>query len=411
MTRNSGLIALLLLLGGCSWFSWLPWVDDKPKDEAKALLKPAPLTKYDFEVNIRRVWKAGIGDGLGRKYLKLRPAVLADRIFAADGYGRLEAFDRFSGKRLWRVQLDKDSGGLLSGFNLMDRTDPSFISGGVGVGSGMVFLGTTNGEVVAFSAADGTQRWIAAVDSEVLAPPVTGQGLVFAQTIDGSLLALEESTGAVRWELDNQVPVLTLRGTATPVFADGVVYAGFANGNLLAVKANNGEPAWEHRVMLPEGRSELDRMVDVDSTPLLDGPLLYAVSYQGSLHGVRLTDGALLWERDMSSFLDMATGYGQIYVVDQHDTVIAIDRQSADEVWRQEALARRQLSAPVAFSNYLAVTDAEGYIHIMAQSDGRLLGRRKLDGDGVRSNMIYADGTLYALGNSRSLQALDVVVK
>ena len=113
----------------------------------------------------------------------------------------------------------------------------------------------------------------------------------------------------------------------------------------------------------------------------------------------------------MSSFLDLEMGYGQIYVVDQDDTVIAIDRQSAEEVWRQEALARRRLSAPVAFSNYLAVTDNEGYIHILAQSDGRLLGRRKLDGDGVRSRMIYADGRLFALGNSGALQALEVVVR
>ena len=381
------------------------------KDEKKALLKPAPLTKYPFEVDIRRIWKSGVGDGLGRKYLNLRPALLADRVFAADGYGRLEAFDRFSGKRLWRVQLDEDSGGFFSGFNLFDRTDPSFVSGGVGAGAGMVFLGTTNGEVLAFSASDGTQVWRAEVDSEVLAPPVAGEGLVFTQTIDGSLLALEQSTGAVRWEIDNQVPVLTLRGTATPVYDTGVVYAGFANGNVLAVKANNGEPAWEHRVMLPEGRSELDRMVDVDSTPLVDGPILYTVSYQGSIHGVRRTDGELLWERDMSSFLDLEMGYGQIYVVDQDDTVIAIDRQSAEEVWRQEALARRRLSAPVAFSNYLAVTDNEGYIHILAQSDGRLLGRRKLDGDGVRSRMIYADGRLFALGNSGALQALEVVVR
>ncbi|MCB1684590.1 MAG: outer membrane protein assembly factor BamB [Pseudomonadales bacterium] len=412
MTRNLGLIVMLLLLGGCSWFSWLPWVGDSEKDAEKALLKPAPLTKYEATVNVRRLWKAGVGDGLGRKYLKLQPALLADRIYAADGYGRLEAFDRFTGKRQWRVQLpDESGGGFLSGFNFIDRADPSFVSGGVGAGAGMVFLGTTDGEVIAFSAADGEERWRTRVDSEVLAPPVTGQNLVFVQTIDGSLVALEARTGAIRWELDNQVPVLTLRGTSTPVYTDGVVYAGFADGKLLAVKADKGEPAWEHRVMLPEGRSELDRMVDVDATPLIDGPLIYVVSYQGNIQGLRRSDGALLWEQKMSSFLDLDMGYGQIYVVDQDDTVIAIDRQTAEIVWSLKDLARRRLSAPVAFSNYIAVTDDEGYLHIIAQSDGRLLGRRKLDGDGVRSRMVYADGTLYALGNSGSLQALEVVIK
>jgi outer membrane protein assembly factor BamB len=400
----------VLLLGGCSLFSWLPWVDGGKKKDAEST-KPAKLTKYDPEVRITRLWKTSVGKGLGRKYLRIRPVILADRIYAADGYGRIEAFDRFKGRRIWRTQLPSESGGLLSSLNFLDRTDVSFISGGVGAGGGYVFLGSTNGDVIAFSAADGTEVWRANVDSEVLAPPVTGEGLVFVQTIDGSLIALELGSGETRWGLDNQVPILTLRGTATPVYDGGVVYAGLANGNLLAVRAENGEPIWEHRVMLPEGRSELERMVDVDSTPLVEGPIIYVVSYQGNVRGVRRQDGNPLWEMAMSSFLDLDEGYGQLYVVDEDDTIVAIDTQTAEEAWRQDALARRQLSSPVVFSNYVAVTDSDGYLHILAQSDGRLLGRRKLDGKGVRSRMIYADGTLYALGNSGSLQALEVSVR
>jgi outer membrane protein assembly factor BamB len=152
-------------------------------------------------------------------------------------------------------------------------------------------------------------------------------------------------------------------------------------------------------------------MVDVDSTPLVEGPMVYAVSYQGNLRGLRRQDGNPLWEVPMSSFLDLDTGYGQIYVVDDEDTIIAIDTRTAEESWRQDALARRELSSPIAFSNYLAVTDSDGYIHILAQSDGRLLGRRKLDGKGVRSRMVYADGILYVLGNSGSLQALEITVR
>ena len=307
--------------------------------------------------------------------------------------------------------MPSESSGFFGSLNVMDRTDPSFVAGGVGAGAGLILIGTTNGEVHAFSAADGTPRWRGETNSEVLAPPVVGEGLVFAQSIDGSLTAMEADTGELRWRVDNQVPILTLRGTATPVYDEGVVYAGFADGNLIAVRADNGEPIWEHRVMLPEGRSELDRMVDVDSTALIDGPMIYAASYHGNIHGIRREDGNLLWEIKVSSYLDLDMGYGQIYVIDEDDVLIAIDRQTAEEVWRQDALARRQLSSPVAFSNYVAVTDAEGYIHIIAQSDGRLMGRRKLDGKGVRSRMVYSDGTLYAMGNSGSLQALEVVVR
>jgi outer membrane protein assembly factor BamB len=149
-------------------------------------------------------------------------------------------------------------------------------------------------------------------------------------------------------------------------------------------------------------------MVDVDSTPLVRGPSIFAVAYQGNLHALRRGDGNMIWEMKMSSFLDTADGYGQIYVVDENDVVTAVDQGTAEVVWRQEALWRRRLSSPTAFSNYIAVADDDGYLHILAQSDGRLLGRRKLDGKGVRSRMIYVDGVLYAMGNSGSLTALEI---
>ena len=378
--RKCVLLLLTVTMTGCSWFTWLPWVD---KDE----------------------------EGLGRKYLRLDPVVLADRVYAADGYGAVQAHDRFTGKRVWRARIGAVESGFLGAFNFMDRKDPSFVSGGVGAGAGYVFMGTTAGEVVALSAANGAEAWRTLVGSEVLAPPVSGDDLIFVQTINGRLLALEEHTGEIRWSFDNQVPVLTLRGTGTPVFGNGVVFAGFASGKVIALRAESGEPVWEHRVMLPEGRSELDRMVDVDGTPLLMGSILYAVAYQGKLKALRQTDGRMLWEMDMSSFLDLSEGYGQIYVVGDDDVVTAIDQQSAQVVWKQEGMVRRKLTSPIAFSNYLAVGDSEGYLHILAQSDGRFLGRRKLDGDGLRSAMITADGVLLVLGNSGSLHALEINVR
>ena len=413
--RTVPLLAAALLAGGCSWFSWIPGIGDK--DDKEDVLKPAELVDFEPESRIRQLWRSKIGKGLGRKYLRLDPAPLADRIIAADGYGVVEARDRFSGKRVWRANIgqggraDRSPRSGMGRFvprirlGLFDRRDPSFVSGGVGVGDGF----TTGGALVALSAADGSEVWRIHVGAEILSRPATGDGAIFIQTIDGRLLALEQTDGTVRWSFDNQVPVLTLRGSASPVFSGDIVYAGFANGMVGAIRTGNGEPLWEHRVMLPEGRSELDRMVDVDGSPLINGPLLYAVSYQGRLKALRVADGAAVWQREASSYLDLAAGYGQIYVVDETDAVIAIDEQTAEEVWRQEALYRRKLSSPVAFSNYLVVGDDDGYLHVLAQSDGRFLARRKLDGDGLRSGMVVVDGrTLYVLGNSGSLYAIEI---
>jgi len=397
------------LLSGCAWFSWLPFVGNGGDDEAR--LEPAKLVDFEEEVRVRRAWSATIGDGLGKKYLRLRPAVAADRIYVADGYGLVEARERFTGERIWRARIGEDPIGFFGAFNVFDRRDPSYVSGGVGVAFGNVFIGTTSGEVVALSAADGEEVWRADVGSEVLAPPVGAANLVFVQTIEGRLVALERSDGRVRWSFDNQVPVLTLRGTATPVFDSGIVYAGFANGMVAAVRAENGEPVWQHRVMLPEGRSELERMVDVDSTPVVSGGVLYVAAFQGRLKALRANDGSLLWERDISSHVDLADGYNQIYVVNDDDEVVAVDRRTAEEVWRQDGLFRRNLTSPIAFSNYVVVADEDGYVHVLAQSDGRFLGRIRVDGDGVRSRPVVANELFYVLGNSGRLRALNIELR
>ncbi len=397
-----------LMLAGCSWFSWLPWVGD---DEKEDKTKPAELVKFAAEINLDRQWRASIGEGLGKKYLRLTPVVVADRVIAADGYGKLEARNRFTGKRLWRSEIDSLESGWFSGFNFLDRRDPSFLAGGVGAGDGIALLGTTEGYVVAVDVASGSEQWRTNLGSEILSTPTVADDLVFAQSIDGRLVGLDRDSGEVLWTYDNQLPILTLRGTSSPVVADGIVYAGFANGKLVALRASSGEPIWEHRVMLPEGRSELERMVDVDTKPLLVGGAVYIGAYQGRVKSLSRRDGRALWEQEISTFLDLAEGYSQVYSVDEEDVITAIDQQTGDVVWVQEDFKRRQLSSPVAFSNYLAVGDAEGYLHVIAQRDGRHLGRRKLDGDGIRTVGVVADTMLYVLGNSGGLHALEIELK
>jgi outer membrane protein assembly factor BamB len=405
MRRSSRLVLLagLLLSAGCSWFGWLPWVGDG-KDEKKD--GPAELQPFDAEVNVKSIWSASIGDGLGKKYLKLAPAVLADQVFAADAYGDVEARDRFKGKRLWKVSIgkpDKDSF-----FDVTSKRDPSFVMGGVGAGEGVVLIGTARAEVIALSAVDGSERWRAHVSSEVVSAPVASGGLAFAQTSDGRLVGLDVETGAQKWSFDNQVPVLTLRGAGSPVVDGSLVFAGFPTGKVHAFRAATGEPVWEQRVMLPQGRSELERIVDVDGTPVVNGSVLYAASYQGRLKALRVIDGNALWERDISSYLDLAAGYGQVYVVDDQDVIRAFDQNTSEQAWEQRAFYKRGLSSPIVYSSYVIVTDAEGFMHVLAQSDGRILGRRKIDGDGVRSRGVAMEDLIYCLGNDGKLSAVAI---
>ena len=389
-------VAASLLTGGCSLFSWLPWVDKTPKPD-----EPAKLTSYKAQVDIRQRWGASIGSGLGKKYLRLSPYLVADRVVVADAYGNVEARDRFKGKRLWKVRVGRSH----------DKKD-SFLAGGVGGGEGLVLLGTTRAEVIALNVADGKEKWRTQVSSEVLSAPTAGASLAFAAIADGRLVALDVATGQQRWTYDTQVPPLSLRGTAGVVFSPpGIVVTGFANGKVAAVRASTGEALWDQRIMLPQGRSELERIVDVDGTPIVRANAIFAASYQGRVKALRTSDGSVLWEHETSTSVDLAESFGHVYVVNQDDVVTAIDERTADVAWEQKALFRRKLSAPIAFDNYVVVGDADGYIHVLAASDGRLLGREKIDGKGVGSPMRDADGLLYVLGNGGKLAVLSITPK
>ena len=403
VSRTVVVVAGAALLGGCSFFSFLPWIEGEPEDLKEG--EPAKLVDFEAEADIDRLWRAKVGRGLGRKFVRLTPVVVADRVYAADGYGEVVAVNRFDGAEVWSTSIGEPDEGPF--YEFWDRRDPSFVSGGLGAGEGRILLGTTGGEVIALDAGDGSELWRATVSSEVLSRPASAEDVVLAQTADGRLFALEADDGRQRWAYDSQVPLLTLRGTSAPVALGGFVFAGFGDGSVSAVARTSGAPIWKHRVMLPQGRTEMDRLVDVDATPLYANGVLYAVSFQGRLKALGAQDGSLVWEIEASSHLDLAEGYGHVYVVGADDVVTAVGQTSAAVVWEQDALRNRNLTSPIAFGNYLLVGDAEGYLHVLAQSDGRFVARRKLAG-GLRSPMVEVDGDVFVLTNSGRLEALRV---
>ncbi len=389
------------LLTGCAALGKLKfWGDDD--DEAEA---PMPLPDISVEVSLKREWSTSVGKGLGDKYARLTPALLADLIIAADAFGSVVAFDRFTGKRKWRTRIQSADEGFGWGFGA--KRDDAFITSGVAAGEGIAVVGTSNGEAIALDAATGREVWRAGISSEAEGRPAVGGGLVYVMAVDGRLVALDLVTGSEAWNHDGQVPVLTLRGGGAVTYEDGVVYAPFANGKLVALEGEDGNILWEHRMSLAQGRSELQRIIDVDGGALVLGRFIYSANYNGNLKSLRRSDGTSVWEVEVSSFQPLATGYGNVYAVNDEDGVIAVDQREASVVWRQERLLRRELTAPTVVSSYLAVGDSEGYLHLVAQSDGRLVGRVKA-GRSLFSPPVFADGYLYCYDGRGRLSAYSI---
>jgi len=369
--------ALALFVMGCS-------------SSSKKELKPQALEKINAEVQLKREWSTSVGVGQGKLWNTLSPVIVDDRLYVADIKGRVTALDRFTGKAFWTRKLKVA------------------VSGAVGADADRVLLATLEGEVIALDAASGEDLWRSNVNSEVLAAPASNGDVVVVQTQDDRLIALEASNGQQRWIYESSPAVLTLRGTGAPVLTDYVAYAGLSTAKVIAIDTQRGLPIWEQRIAVPTGRTELERMVDIDGGLLLSAGTLYVASYQGQLAGLDAQTGQVLWQREASSYVGVDQGFGNAYISLADGRIEGVDERSATAMWSNDALLRRQLSGPAVFSSYIAVGDIEGYLHLLSQVDGRFVARTKIDGKGVRVQPLVEGGWLYVYGNGGKLVALTI---
>lgn len=379
--KHSSLVTTLLsslLITGCSWLGG---------DDDDAAITPAELVKFKQEVAIKRQWSTSIGSANQDYRNSLRPTVNGDSIFTGDHEGTVTALNVSNGKKVWQVNLDVS------------------VSGGVGYGAGMVMVGTIEGEVYALDASDGSVLWTSQVSSEVVSSPKSNGEIVAVQTIDDRLFALDAKTGEEIWQHDGDAPILSVRGTSESVVTGNMVLSGFDTGKLVAFNPDNGSLIWESRLAVPKGRTELERMVDIDGEPLLVGDVIYAVTYQGRLGALSRGTGRSLWFQDSSSHHAPAYSQEQVYVTEDKDAVRAFKAGSGQPVWINEQLFLRRLTGPARLAGTIAVADAEGYLHLLDPVDGHFVGRVKVDGSGVSAPMLTVGESLIVQANDGSVTA------
>lgn len=355
----------LLALGACSTLDSLnPFSADKAKQ------KIAELPAFEPKIQLQTVWQGRIGAAEG---VTLFPMVVGRSVYAAAANGDLARFDE--GKQAWRIAAGQP------------------ISGGVGADDKLVVVGTPKGEVLAFDAASGKPAWKAAVPSEVLAPPAVTGELVVVRAGDASITGLSAADGKVRWVYQRSIPALTLRSYARPLIVGEVTIAGFPGGKLVAIANNNGAAVWEATVALPKGSTELERMADITSSPVLDGDMVCAVAFQGRVACLDVKTGRSLWARDMSSIVGLDIGEKQVYVTDDKGVIYALAKESGTVAWKMDKLASRGPTRPLVLADGLAMADVQGVAHLLRLEDGAFIGRTKTDGSAVRADLArHADG-------------------
>jgi outer membrane protein assembly factor BamB len=353
-------------------------------------LEPAKLVDIQTTINIKKLWSAKLGESAEFLRVNLRPAGDGSRIYAASRDGKVSAFQPETGKRDWQTELGTE------------------LSAGPGVGEGLVAVGTADGLIIVLDAKTGTERWRANLKGETLAAPVMAGDLVIVVTIDNRLHALRALDGDERWVVEQSTPRLTMRGSATPAISGNTVIAGFDNGRLLAVDIDTGNIVWDTMLVPPSGRSDLERLSDIDGRISVVGQDVYASGYQGRVAAVAAESGQVLWAREISSYVGVEADWTNVYTTDDNGKVFAIFRRNGTESWRQESLLRREPTLPVAFHTTVAVGDMEGYLHFFSVIDGVPVARLRMGKQAISNSPVVVAGRLYVQSDSGDIAAYAV---
>ena len=358
MMKHRVIVLLLAVAAaGCTTLSdtYDRWFGSRPT------VKPALLVPIQPTAQPKIVWRGEVGPAAKSVFF---PAVTGKMVYVASAAGQIVGFDAASGKVATRLNAGQP------------------LSGGVGASGAFILVGTGRGEVLAFDAS-GKQLWKAQLSGEVLAPPAIEGTLVVARAGDGRLYGLDAADGKQRWMYQRTTPPLSLRSYSGVVVDRGAVFAGFPGGRLVALAAANGNVGWDSVVALPKGTTELERVADVIGLPVVDGDRVCAVAYQGRAACFDTQSGTTVWARDMSSIAGMDADHRGAYITDEKNAVVALDKANGASLWKQDKLAGRRVTAPLAFGRFVIVGDFEGYVHLLSREDGSFAARIATDGSAI----------------------------
>lgn len=360
------LLVALVMLGGCdtvkstynNWFG-------APSPSSK----PAELAPIRAQVNPRILWRGAVG---AADKTVLFPEVSGGTVWVAGANGDIAGFNAANGSPVARLNAKQA------------------IASGVGVGPGAIAVGTPRGEILAFDHS-GKALWKAQAPGETLAPPVIAGDRVIARVGDGGIYAFDLASGKRRWAYQRAAPTLSVRSHAGIVVNRSLVYAGFPGGRLIALSADSGGVLWDSVVALPKGTTELERVADVTSPPVVDESRACAVAFQGRLACFDAARGTSIWTRDISSFSGMGADARNLYVTDDKSAVSALDKSSGGSVWKQDKLSGRGASRPLALGRYVIVGDYQGFVHLLSRDDGSFVGRIATDGSAIAAAPVALD--------------------
>ncbi|MCX8618323.1 outer membrane protein assembly factor BamB [Gilliamella sp. B2923] len=371
-------------LAGCSLFGG---------EEEVVQVSPSPAVNNQF--SIPQVWRNSTS-GNTQIYSLLGPINYDNVVYAASRSGQVKAIDLTSGNTLWDVNLSQSS---------FFSSKTALFSGGVSADDKYVYVGSERAVVYALDRSNGKVVWEKAAKGEVLARPVSTDDKLIVHTANGMLQAFDRNTGDELWDVLLEVPLLTLRGNSTPTIAHGAAIFGDDNGRVNAYYVNDGEMIWQQRISNPTGSTEIAKLNDVDSTPVVEGSLVYAIGYNGYVAALDLSNGQVVWRKQLGSTHSFVVDSQELFVVDQDDNIQAVSKDGGSVLWTQSALSHRQLTDPVIYQDNIVVGDFEGYLYWLNKENGEVVAKTQVSSSGLISRPLVVDNKIVVQAKNGDIYA------
>lgn len=381
LTRTVILFFAITSLSACGIF--------KSKEDEELL--PVELTKFEQTEKIKRIWSTKIGGSSDQLLLGLSPIGDGNLIYAASSDGIVVAIDPETGDARWKVDLEVD------------------LSAGPGVGEGFTVVTSKDGDVILLNSSSGQEQWRKSIEGESLAKPLIDDNMIIIQTIDNRIVSLARADGRQRWELEQTMPLLSMRGSASPLIVGPLIIAGFDNGRLAGIDMETGDIKWDSMLSMSSGRSDLDRLSDIDGNIAVVGQDIYAAGYQGRLSAFAAESGQTLWSREISSYVGVASDWNSIYTIRDDGEIIALRRNSGIEIWRNDKLLRRALTLPTPFNTAVVVGDYQGYLHFLSAINGKQIARIRFGRDAITSKPLVMGNRLFIQSDNGNIGAFEIV--
>ncbi|OCG12526.1 outer membrane protein assembly factor BamB [Gilliamella sp. wkB292] len=375
---------LMFSLAGCSLFGG---------EEDVVQISPSPTVNNQFP--IQQIWRNSTS-GNTQIYSLLGPINYDNAIYVASRSGQVKALDLSSGNTIWDINLSQST---------LFSSKTALFSGGVSADDNYVYVGSERAVVYALERNSGKVVWEKPVKGEVLARPVSSEDKLIIHTANGVLQGLNRNTGDELWDVSFDVPALSLRGNSTPTIAHGAAIVGDDNGRVDAYFIKDGQLIWQQRISQPTGSTEIAKLNDVDSTPVVEGNLVYAVGYNGNVAALDLSNGQVVWKKQIGSTHSFAVDSHQLFVVDQDDNIQAITKNGGAVDWTQSSLLHRQLTDPVVYQNYIVVGDFEGYLYWLNKDNGEIVAKTQVSSSGLISRPLVVDNKLIVQAKNGDIYA------